>query len=99
MGCHRSPGGGGGAIPDLTRSSNGVFKNYQEIVLKGQLASQGMPNFGILLSEEDLIDIQSYVLYTADALGSGMSVMEYTKKIAELQYLADTKGPIRKDIK
>ncbi len=98
MGCHRSPGKGGGAIPDLTRSSKGIFKNYEEIVLNGMLASQGMPKLGDKISKEELADIQSFVLYTADALGKGMNPKEYATNLAKMQYLADTKGPIRKDI-
>jgi len=99
IGCHRDAGRGGGVIPDLTRSSDGIFKNYEEIVLNGMLESQGMPNLGAYLSKEDIADIQSYILYTADALGDGMNPQEYMVNLAEMQYLADTKGPIRKDIK
>lgn len=98
MGCHRSPGKGGGAIPDLTRSSEGIFKNYEEIVLNGMLASQGMPNLGDKISKEELADIQSFVLYTADAFSKGMNPKEYATNLAKMQYLADTKGPIRKKI-
>jgi len=98
MGCHRSPGKGGGAIPDLTRSSGGVFKNYEAIVLNGILASQGMPNLGAEISKEELADIQSFILYTADAFSNGMNPKEYAMNLAKMQYLADTKGPIRKVI-
>jgi len=96
MGCHRNPGKGGGAIPDLTRSSEGIFKNYEEIVLNGMLASQGMPNLGHKLSKEELADIQSFILYTADAFSNGMAPQDYATNLAKMQYLADTKGPIRK---
>lgn len=62
------------------------------------LASQGMPKLGDKISKEELADIQSFVLYTADALGNGMTPKEYATNLAKMQYLADTKGPIRKDI-
>lgn len=62
------------------------------------LASQGMPNMGDKLSKEELADIQSFVLYTADAFSNGMNPKEYATNLAKMQYLADTQGPIRKDI-
>ena len=97
--CHRNVGGGGGVIPDLARSSDGVFKNYEEIVLKGLLVSQGMPNFGEILTKEELMDLQSYVLYTADALGKDTSPRELLIALAKMQYLADSEGVERKDIR
>ncbi len=98
IGCHLTTGQGGGAIPDLTRSSNGIFNNYEEIILNGLLASEGMPNFGAYLSKEDIADIKSFVLFTADALSSGMNPVEYQTNLAKMQYLGDTKGPQRKSI-
>lgn len=99
IGCHATTGSGGGALPDLARSTDAVYDNYEEIILKGTLESQGMPNFGELLSEEDVEDIKNYAFYTADALLSGMDQMEYLTNLAKMQYLADTKGPRRKDIR
>ena len=96
IGCHREMGGGGGVIPDLTRSSDGIFKNYEAIVLNGLLASEGMPDFGEQLTKEDLADIKSYVLYTADALGKGMSPKELNTNLAKMQYRADTEGAVRR---
>ena len=99
IGCHLTTGIGGGAIPDLARSSDGVINGYKDIVLNGALESQGMPNFGELLSEEDLEDIKNFVLYTADVLGKGMDPLEYQTNVAKMQYLGDTQGPVRKDIR
>ena len=57
-----------------------------------------MPNLGDKLTKEELADIQSFVLYTADAFSNGMNQKDYVTSLAKMQYLADTKGPIRKDI-
>ncbi len=99
IGCHMNTGVMGGAIPDLAKSSDGTLSSYKQIVLEGALASQGMPNFGDMLSEEDVEDIKSHVLYTAEAFRSGMAPLEYATNLAKMQYLADTKGPKRKDIR
>jgi len=98
IGCHQV-GAGGGAIPDLARSSEGIFKNYEEIVLNGMLVSQGMPNFGEYLSPEDVADLKSYVLHTAKGIREGRNPQEAMMELAQWQYLSDTKGPVRKDIK
>jgi len=98
MSCHRGVGTGGGSLPDLTRSSEGIFKNLEEIVLNGMLEPQGMPNFKGLLTKDELGDIKDYILYTADALGSGMSQGEYMRSLAQMQYLADKQAPKKKDI-
>ena len=98
MGCHMTIGTGGGVIPDLTRSSEGVFANYEDLVLKGTLVSQGMPKFEGYLSKEDLEDIKSFVLYAANAFRTGMDPQAYAESVAKMQYLGDTKGPKRKAI-
>jgi len=95
--CH-IVGKGGGAIPDLARSSDGIFKNYEEIILNGALASQGMPALGEYLSPEDVVDIKSYVLYTAGEIKKGTDPTKMMMDLAKMQYLGDTKGPDRKDI-
>ena len=43
IGCHSLPGGNGGAIPNLARSSDAIFDNYQAILREGALAEIGMP--------------------------------------------------------
>jgi len=75
IGCHQV-GAGGGAIPDLARSSDGIFKNYEDILLNGILVSQGMPNFGEYLTKEDVADIKSYVLYTATTIRTGKDLLK-----------------------
>ena len=64
--CH-GLGNGGGSIPDLTYSSEGVHKIFKNIVLEGDLLSNGMPKFEGRLSEEDVKDIHNYILATAKA--------------------------------
>lgn len=97
--CHNNVGGGGGNVPDLARSSDGIFNSYHDILLEGMLASQGMPNFSEWLTEEEVGDIKSYILYTATAIREDMDTNEMLVNLAKMQYLADTKGPVRKDIK
>jgi hypothetical protein len=38
---------------------------FKDILLKGLLSSNGMPDFSGRLSEQDVTDIQSYVLASA----------------------------------
>ena len=97
-GCHQIVGGGGGAIPDLARSTDAVFENYNEIVLNGSLEAQGMPNFGEVLSEEEVADIQSFILHNAMLVREGTPPDQLVVNLAQLQYLGDTKGPQRKNI-
>ena len=62
--CH-SLGNGGGSIPDLTYSGEGVHKIFKNIVLEGRLLPDGMPKFEGRLSEKDVADIQNYILTSA----------------------------------
>ena len=94
--CHGDAfGTGGGAIPDLTHSSEGVFKNHKEIILNGALASKGMPNFEGRLTERDVEDIGSFVKYTASSLRKGDDFITVLTNLAGMQYLGDTQP--RKD--
>ncbi len=99
VGCHMFTGQGGGNIPDLSHSSEGVFSKYKEIIIEGMLAEQGMPAHD-MLTEEDVEHIKAYVLYTANALGSGVAELEYMTNIAKMQYLADQtpKSPENQDV-
>ncbi len=87
--CHGRPGTGGGALPDLARSSEGIYQILDQIVLQGVFASQGMPNFGDKLSADELQQIKDYLLYTAEAFRTGVDPAEYNAKLAEMQRLAD----------
>jgi len=100
VGCHMHTGQGGGNIPDLSRSSEGVLNSYQKIVREGLLVEQGMPNLGEYLTEQDVEDVKAYVLYTAHSLSSGMEPLEYMTNLAKMQYLADTtpKSPENKEV-
>jgi len=60
--CHGPQASSRGAITDLRRSHTGVFENYVDIVLGGQLLEVGMPAFEGQLIEEDVMAIRSYVL-------------------------------------
>ena len=98
VGCHGETGRGGGTIPDLSMSTDQVFANYETIVLDGSLLSQGMPGFADMLTEEEVQDIKSYVLYTGASLGGGMDYMECMTNLAKMQYEADVNPPIRRNI-
>ncbi len=89
--CHGGDfGSGGGAIPDLSYSSDGVFKNHKEIILGGMLASKGMPSFKDRLSEKDVEDIGHFAKYISHAYRSGDDPMKLLTDLAGMQYLADT---------
>lgn len=87
-GCHEL-GAGGGAVPDLTRSPDATFGLYKNILMDGALASQGMPNFGHVLNEQDVADLRAYVLYHASELRAGTDFMALMGKLGALQYKAD----------
>lgn len=94
--CHGDMvGAGGGVLPDLARSSDGVFKNYKEIILEGALASNGMPAFKGRLTEQDIQNIADYVKFTSNALQEGQDPLTLLTNLAQMQYLADTE--VRKD--
>ena len=55
-----------GVIPDLGYSAEATHKILKDIVLKGALENKGMPNFSSRLSEKDVTEIQSYILWSAN---------------------------------
>lgn len=64
--CHGGIARGtGGALPDLGYINEGIYNNFEDIVLKGLLLPKGMPNFGDQLQADDVLNIKSYVLYLA----------------------------------
>lgn len=98
IGCHGNPWFTGGNIPSLMLSSDGVFNAYDDIVLDGRLASEGMPDFGDMLTEEELDDIKNFMLYTADAFSKETGLLDYLTAIGGMQYMADLNPPVRKNI-
>ena len=72
-----------------SRSSDGVYKSYKEIVIEGQLATQGMPKFKGLISESELSDLQDFIFYSADEFTKGTGPQEYMGNIAQMQFKAD----------
>ncbi|MEO1437848.1 MAG: PQQ-dependent dehydrogenase, methanol/ethanol family [Bacteroidota bacterium] len=88
--CHGDMvGAGGGALPDLARSSDGIFENYNQIVLEGMLAENGMPAFGDRLTEKDIQHIQDYLKFTAKSFREGMDPMTYLTEVAKMKYMSD----------
>jgi len=96
--CHEV-GAGGGAIPDLARSSDAVFDLYNEIIVGGAFASQGMPSFGHILNEQDVADIKAYVLFHASEVRAGTDFPALMAKLGALQYKADQSAEIQRDTK
>jgi quinohemoprotein ethanol dehydrogenase len=62
-GCHGDVAVSGGVLPDLRRSSALTDDTWFEIVLRGDLQSQGMISFSKELSHEDATAIRSYVIF------------------------------------
>lgn len=86
-GCHWGTGRGSGSIPDLISSSDQVFKAYEDILLNGLLAAQGMPDFGADLTGTDVENIKAYILFTANSLQEDPE--NHRTRLAEYQRLAD----------
>ena len=94
--CHGDQfGAGGGALPDLTRSSDAVFNNYEDIVTGTLLAERGMPNFSERLSAKDVEDIKQFFIYSAKTLREGATPEQFLTSIATYQYMADTHYAIK----
>ena len=49
------------------------------------------------LTEEEMSDIRSFMLYTADELGKGTDFMTFMQNVAGMQYLSDQKLASLKD--
>ena len=88
-GCHSLPGAGGGALPDLARSSATVLENLDRIVLDGAYASQGMPRLGHVLDMEDIKALQAFIAHMADSVRQGADGAAIMAELASLQLLYD----------
>lgn len=93
--CHPMPGAGHTTTPDLARSTDNIFNNYENIVMDGALSAKGMPGMRGLISEEEINDVKSFIFYSAEVLGEGMDVNDYLTSVAQMQYVADTKVAIK----
>ena len=62
-GCHGDVAVSGGVLPDLRRSSALTGDAWFEIVLRGDLQSEGMVAFSKELSRDDAAGIRSYVIF------------------------------------
>jgi quinohemoprotein ethanol dehydrogenase len=62
-GCHGDVAVSGGVLPDLRRSSTLTDDAWFDIVLRGDLQSQGMVSFSKELSRGDAVAIRSYVVF------------------------------------
>jgi quinohemoprotein ethanol dehydrogenase len=68
-GCHKLDAGG--SIPNLTLSTPETFKAFNEIVSGGAYLPKGMPKFDDRLSEQDVADIEQFILSTAERKSNG----------------------------
>jgi quinohemoprotein ethanol dehydrogenase len=66
MVCHGALVVSGGVIPDLRMLDAGKHAIFREIVFDGVIHAAGMPRFGDLLNEQDVRDIQAYVILRAN---------------------------------
>ena len=94
--CHTMPGSGGGSVPDLARSVDGMLANYKAIVINGSLASKGMPGLEGLITEQEVEDVKAFVLWAAEAAENKMPPNEFMGNIAKMSYEADSKAGIVK---
>jgi quinohemoprotein ethanol dehydrogenase len=62
-GCHGDVAVSGGVLPDLRRSSALPDDTWFEIVLRGDLQSEGMVSFSKEVSRDDAAAIRSYVIF------------------------------------
>jgi quinohemoprotein ethanol dehydrogenase len=62
-GCHGDVAVSGGVLPDLRRSSALTDDAWFEIVLRGDLQSEGMVSFAKEVSRDDAAAIRSYVIF------------------------------------
>ena len=68
-------------------SQDRIYENYDEIILGGKLASQGMPNFKNKLTKNDVDKIKAYILFTAKSLRE--NPMQYRETLTNYQEIAD----------
>jgi quinohemoprotein ethanol dehydrogenase len=59
--CHGFIVKSAGGIPDLRKMSAGTHDAFNQIVLEGLLASNGMASFSDVLSEQEVENIHHYV--------------------------------------
>jgi quinohemoprotein ethanol dehydrogenase len=60
--CHGGAAVGGGVLPDLRHSLIARDKAIEDVVLKGALKANGMPDFSAVLTARDVALIQQYIL-------------------------------------
>jgi quinohemoprotein ethanol dehydrogenase len=66
MVCHGALAVSGGVVPDLRMLSTEKHSIFKQIVYDGVIHSAGMPRMGDLVTEQDVSDIQAYVVSRAN---------------------------------
>jgi len=64
--CHGSVAASGPLVPDLRYSPRLRLDSWYNVVLQGELESNGMVNFGDILNHDDATDIRNYVIKRAN---------------------------------
>jgi quinohemoprotein ethanol dehydrogenase len=65
MVCHGALVVSGGVVPDLRMLTAEKHSIFKEIVYDGVIHGAGMPRMGDLLTEQDVRDIQAYIITRA----------------------------------
>lgn len=68
--CHGTDGISG-PMPDLRYSTRAVHEQFERIVLGGLQENLGMPSFAELMTPDQVLAIQAYVLSRAAAATAG----------------------------
>jgi quinohemoprotein ethanol dehydrogenase len=66
MVCHGALVVSGGVVPDLRMLTTEKHSIFKEIVYDGVIHGAGMPRLGDLLTEQDVRDIQAYIISRAN---------------------------------
>ena len=66
MVCHGALVVSGGVVPDLRRLPPEKHAIFKQIVYDGVIHGAGMPRMGDLVSEQDVADIQAYIIERAN---------------------------------
>jgi len=68
--CHGPGAKGGGVLPDLRHMPSGKHLVFEDIVLGGILKDRGMVSFSDVMNQQDVADIQRYVIQEAHNLAA-----------------------------
>lgn len=79
--CHMLGKTGGGLVPNLAFIPENIHKSFLSIVHDGAYLPLGMPKFGDRISEQDVLNIQKFILTTAKEIKKEMGREEHQQNI------------------